>query len=477
MGAVDSLTVWYSTTVAYCYIVTNNGTTTWITHTLVDDKLGSPGPAVFNLPPSGQIGLAGLPPALLQDVTNTATWTAVDGDGTQLSRTDKVTVKVVIPLTGHVFLDQNGDGIRNPNETSGVSGVKVDLVPRPDDPKLRRQATTFAAGYYEFPTAAAGVYTVSVQLPAGYAATSPTQVPVTLVFPTNKVVNFGVRAATSTPAPTDTPTSEVTSTPTATPTETPTPSPTATEGPTATDTPTPAESFTPTATATETGTPEATRVPNVYLPLVLQLPADLQPPLAPSLMAIEPPGGSPSYLISWTPIYDAYVYEVEQGQNADFAGTTQIVYTGESASFHMPSRGIGTFYYRVRARNFGGTSPWSEVRSAAVSWETEPNNVLTQANGGLTSDAAVYALPNDSSDFFHVQMTQAGAITARVDGMVGETVRVVLYYDNIANTLMTDTTAPYEVGAYGAAGDYYVRVFVGSGFSATSPYQLVVNHP
>lgn len=475
-GATDSLTVWYSTTVAYCYFVTNIGTTTWVTHTMVDDKLGSIGPVTLNLPPGGQIGLAGLPPALLQDVTNTATWTALDTNNTQLSRTDKVTVKVVIPLTGHVFIDQNGDGIRNPTETSGVSGVRVDLIPRPYDAKLQRQTTTFAAGYYEFLDPAAGAYTVSVQLPAGYVATSPTQAPVTLVFPTAKVVNFGVRAATATPTPTATQTPEITFTPTETPTETPTASPTVTEGPTPTASPTPVESFTPTATATEAGTPTSTRVPDVYLPMVIQLPPDMKPPLAPSLMPIDAPGGNPSYLISWTPIYGADGYEVEQAQSADFSTGTGVVYSGTHTSFHMPSHGIGTFYFRVRARNFVGTSTWSDVQAAQLAWETEPNNVLTEANTGVTSGATLYALPDDPSDFFHVKTNQSGLVTARIGGMVGESVRVVLYYDNIGNILMTDTTAPYEVSSYGGMGDYYVRVFVGAGYSAIIPYELVVTY-
>ena len=190
-GAVDALTVYYSTTVTYCYIFTNVGTTTFVTHTFTDDKLGSLSPFKQNVIPNGQIGFVGLPPyGLAQNTTNTATWTAIDQNGTTIARTDQVTVKVVMPLTGYVYLDQNSDGVRNSGETTGIGGVQLRLESRPPDTNKARQTWTFSTGYYQFLDAVAGVYTVSVVLPAGYVATSPTDVPVTLVFGVNKVVSF-----------------------------------------------------------------------------------------------------------------------------------------------------------------------------------------------------------------------------------------------------------------------------------------------
>lgn len=477
-AAVDSLTVYYSTTVTYCYFFTNIGSTTWVTHTMVDDKLGSIGTVKQNVPPNGQIGLAAVPPALLQDVTNTATWTSIDTAGAQLSRTDKVSVKVVIPLTGHVFIDQNGDGVRNPTETSGVGGAKINLTPRPANPSLMRQATSFATGYYEFLDAVAGAYTVSVDLPVGYVATGPTQVPVSLVFGVSKVVNFGVRPATPTPTATETTTPEETASATPSPTDSPTATPTSTEGPTPTKTATPKDPSTPTPTPTPTFTATPTATPTTlrrgYLPVLISISADLPPPLAPTLMPITSPGARISYLLSWTPIYGANSYEVEQGRSEVFDGPNAQVYVGDRTWFDMPSNGIGTFYYRVRSRNLVGVSLWSDPQSASLSWETEPNNVLTQANTGVIANEILYALPDDPNDFFKVTTTETGWVTAAVDDMVGQNVRVVLYRDNIGNILATDTTPPYRVTGYGEPGDYHVRVFVGAGYSAATPYQLVV---
>lgn len=192
--AFDSLTVYYSTTVAYCYYFTNIGTTTWITVSMIDDKLGEIPPTAVNVIPNGQIGLGATPPALLESVTNTATWTATDDMGNTLSRTDVVTVTVVGPLEGYMFFDTDGDGVRDPNEMGGLPGVTLNLEPEPADPELSRETTSGAAGRYEFLDAVDGDYTVTAQLPAAYEATSPLQVPVTLVSGETQVVNFGVRA-------------------------------------------------------------------------------------------------------------------------------------------------------------------------------------------------------------------------------------------------------------------------------------------
>jgi hypothetical protein len=383
--------------------------------------------------------LAGLPPALLQDVTNTATWTATDGEGTQLSRTDQVTVKVVIPLTGHVFYDLNGDGMRNSNETTGLGSVTVSLEPMPADPQRFRQATSDVTGYYEFLDAVEGDYTVSAQIPAGYVATSPVQVPATLVFGVNKVVNFGVQAASPTPTQTATPT--ITSTPT--------------DGPS------------PTAT---------TPLRRMYLPVLVHVPAGLQPPPPPSLQPVTSPGQAATYLISWTPVGGATGYAVQRSPSPSFDQAAAIVYAGTGWSFNMRSSGIGTFYHRVRAENAAGASEWSEVRSADMSWEAEPNNMPAQATGGVVSGQVVYALPDDVDDFFRISVTQPGLISASLADMAGIDVRLALYYDNIGNGLAADTTAPYSVTAYGQPGDYYVRIFVGAAHTDSTPYRLVATY-
>ncbi|MBE7528667.1 MAG: hypothetical protein HND44_02430 [Chloroflexi bacterium] len=93
-GNVDALTVDYGTDVTYCYTVTNTGTVTLTSHTLVDDQLGdiltdfpyslAPGASVFITETA----------VLTQTTTNTAIWTATDGVDSA-SDVDSATVTVV----------------------------------------------------------------------------------------------------------------------------------------------------------------------------------------------------------------------------------------------------------------------------------------------------------------------------------------------------------------------------------------------
>ena len=458
--SVDSLTVYYGTKLTYCYFFYNIGTTSFITHTFTDDKLGSLGTFYQTFPPGSSVGFVGLPPdGLTQDTTNTATWTSIDQFGTSITRVDKLTVKVVVPLSGHVFIDQNGDGTRNPGETGGVADAVVRLVSRPPDPKKERATTSYPSGYYEFlDVAAAGPYTVSLTVPAGYVATSPTHIPVTLVSGVPVNVNFGLRAATPTPSPTASLTLTPTETATAGPTPTPTETPEFTPGPTPTETP---------------GSRPAT-----WLPLIVSISSNARPPLAPFLMPVAPPEDRPSFTLSWTPIYGSKRYELQESRDPSFAAIVERVYHGDATTFEARSHGIGTHYYRVRAENLAGPSEWSETRAVPVSWETEPNNFLPQANTGLISDQPLFALPDDPNDFFAFVAPDNGTVTVRMEGMVAQGARLMLYYDNIGNLIASSATAPYFVsagraGAPAPAGVYYIRVFVQKGFTAATPYYLI----
>ncbi|WP_394940460.1 SdrD B-like domain-containing protein [Psychromicrobium sp. YIM B11713] len=75
-----------------------------------------------------------------------------------------------------VWLDQNGDGIQDPNEP-GIANVKVDLLDGNGQPVLDANGqpvttTTDADGNYLFPNLPAGTYKVKVELPEGYKTTS-----------------------------------------------------------------------------------------------------------------------------------------------------------------------------------------------------------------------------------------------------------------------------------------------------------------
>ncbi len=102
-GSSNLLTVNESVLVVYCYRFENIGTTTFLTITLVDDKLGNFGPLAFSpdsrLSPgaSGLFVTYGVP--LTRTTTNHAVLTLDDDQGNSVVKQDSATVNVVIPPT------------------------------------------------------------------------------------------------------------------------------------------------------------------------------------------------------------------------------------------------------------------------------------------------------------------------------------------------------------------------------------------
>ncbi len=170
-------------------------------------------------------------------------------------------------LFGWVFIDTNGNGIRDAGETAGIPGVAIQLRNAATNALLQTVNSVGATGWFEFSGVVPGAYkVVQATQPAGYISTSPDTVSVTIVGGQHKAVNFGEVLA-----PTATPTN--TSEPTATPTNTPEPTatPTNTPEPTATSTNTPEPTATPTNTPEPTATPTSTSAPiiyRIYLPLI-----------------------------------------------------------------------------------------------------------------------------------------------------------------------------------------------------------------
>ncbi len=199
-GSVDALTVNYGASVTYCYLFTNIGATTFLTHTFTDDRLGGWGPQVMPVGPGGQTGFIGYDPAeaVTGTVTNIATWTATDAAGVAVSRTDTVTVQALPYLRGHVYLDANDNGVRDPEEQGGLAQATILLEQAGQ--VVRQGKTAAPAGRYEIFDIAPGTYAVVAQIPAGHIPTTPVAVEVTLAAGEAPLVDFGVRpASTGTP--------------------------------------------------------------------------------------------------------------------------------------------------------------------------------------------------------------------------------------------------------------------------------------
>jgi hypothetical protein len=103
---------------------------------------------------------------------------------------------------GFVFLDMNGNGTRDAEETSGLSGVTITL----NVPGGGTQTTVTAGGEgaYAFVSLQPGPYTVVQTQPLGYTSTSPDTVAVNVTAGNQAVADFGEQAFTPTPSPTPT---------------------------------------------------------------------------------------------------------------------------------------------------------------------------------------------------------------------------------------------------------------------------------
>ena len=192
-------------------------------------------------------------------------------------------------LGGWVFIDVNGNGVRDAGETAGIAGVPVELRNAATNALLQTVVSVGPSGWFDFPGIVPGSYKViEMAQPVGYVSTSPDTVMITIVGGQHKAANFGewipptatstptatatpcaICQPTSTTAPTYTPYPTYTPVPTITPTNTPVPptaTPTNTPEPTATPTNTPEPTTaTPTATATATA-----KVYRLYLPIIQQ---------------------------------------------------------------------------------------------------------------------------------------------------------------------------------------------------------------
>src|SRR5690606_29559271 len=74
-------------------------------------------------------------------------------------------------LTGVIFADLNGNGVRDQGER-GVPGIRV--IIRQANGAVTQQSTTDATGAYQFTNLPFATYTLEVQLPSGTRMTTTT---------------------------------------------------------------------------------------------------------------------------------------------------------------------------------------------------------------------------------------------------------------------------------------------------------------
>ncbi len=145
------LVVNYGDFVRYCYEGRNVGTTTVITHTMYDDKLGyAMKDYRYERVPGADIAFYTRNITITEETVNTAWWKVIDENGSELTRYQKNTVKVAIRFRGYTFDALPSDPAPKPK----LAGVALELYGWDEGDliteSLRMTTTSDADGWWNF---------------------------------------------------------------------------------------------------------------------------------------------------------------------------------------------------------------------------------------------------------------------------------------------------------------------------------------
>jgi hypothetical protein len=220
----------------------------------------------------------------------------------------------------------------------------------------------------------------------------------------------------------------------------------------------------------------------VYQPLVLRTRSLI--PNTPTLNPISNPEDDGTYSVNWTSVAEAEAYILEEATDSTFSAAVE-VYTGLDTSYDISGRGAARYYYRVRAHNRWGSSPWSEPAWVDVLWEAEPNDdPLVAANGPLVSGLfynGTFANEADVNDYFYFDLPTTRRVELWLTNIpLGHNYDLVLrdvslnlvgYSGNLSNAnehILIDSSP---------AGRYYIQVYHRSAGGSIQPYKLRLVYP
>ena len=120
-------------------------------------------------------------------------------ESTPADNRQTLTTGIVPVLRGRIYLDGNGDGIRQSWETRGIGDAWV-LLEQAGQP-VAYTASEPPTGAFRFDTLPAGTYDLIADLPPGYLFTTPAQVEMAVAADREQVVYFGAWTGTAEPVP------------------------------------------------------------------------------------------------------------------------------------------------------------------------------------------------------------------------------------------------------------------------------------
>jgi hypothetical protein len=88
-------------------------------------------------------------------------------------------------------------------------------------------------------------------------------------------------------------------------------------------------------------------------------------PAAPVLNPISNPDHNGAYVVDWEPVTGIITYTLEEASSAEFLSPI-VRFKGVLTSFQVVDQDSGTWFYRVKAGNDAGDSPWSNIEATDV---------------------------------------------------------------------------------------------------------------
>jgi streptogramin lyase len=181
--------------------------------------------------------------------------------------------------------------------------------------------------------------------------------------------------------------------------------------------------------------------------------ASTLPPDTPVLSRIQNDNGDGNFDVCWSEAAGASKYLLEEDDNSAF-GTPETVYSGPDTCTPIRGSPLGTWYYRVKARNDVADSAWSNTREVTVEklapepasvylpmvyrfWPPqEPLTLLPIDNPGGDGTYTVRWNPRPEAHIYYLQEATNGAFVG-------------------AKTVFEGVASSFEVTGRGAARYYY----------------------
>lgn len=131
------------------------------------------------------------------------------------------------------------------------------------------------------------------------------------------------------------------------------------------------------------------------------------PPQAPTISPINNPGGDDTYTVNWNDVADATSYTLQEDDNSSFT-SPEVVYSGANSQYQVVGQESGPWYYRVRATNAHGDSPWSGTQFVTVKPDAPSLNAINnpgnedeyQISWSASVAATGYTLEEDNNSSF-----------------------------------------------------------------------------